>query len=75
MPSHLAEGILSKVYDDGFQEVSYIWDWGNKRDGGYVGPDGETTSINRYVIDFGSMYQRHTDNTSTRKVRVVHVVR
>ncbi len=73
MPPGLSTGILSARYD-GFQEVAFIWNWGDVRDGSFR-PDGETTSINRYIIDFTSMYQRNIDNNRTRKVRVVHVVR
>ena len=73
MPPELSTEIL-KAWYNGFQEVTFIWDWGDSRDGSFR-PDGETTSINRYIIDFTSMYQRNIDNNRTRKVRVVHVVR
>ena len=37
------------------ENVSYIWDWGEKRQGSYVTADGESTSTNRYTIDWGEM--------------------
>ena len=73
MPPELSTGILSEWYD-GCQQVSFIWNWGDSREGSFR-LDGEATSINRYVIDFTAMYQRNVDNSRTRKVRVVHVVR
>lgn len=43
------------------------------RQGSYQ-PNGENTSINRYIIDFDTMYQRNIDNGRTRKVKVVFVL-
>ena len=73
MPSDLANGI---VYEwlNGSHEVSFIWDWGETRPGSFC-PDGEVTSINRYIIDFRSMQQRNTDNGRTRAVKLVRVLR
>ena len=70
MPHFLSDPILEE-WRNGAHQVSFIWDWKNQRRGSYVTPDGEYTSINRYVIDFDTMYQRNTDSGSTRRVKVV----
>ena len=73
MPQELSTGILAE-WRDGAQQVSFVWDWQTSREGSYA-PDGATTSLNRYLIDFTTMHQRNIDNDRTRRVRVVHVVR
>jgi hypothetical protein len=72
MPYYLSGPIL-ELWIKGAQLVSYIWDWKDTRKGSYR-PDGADTSINRYIIDFDTMYQRNSDNDRTRKVKVVCVV-
>ena len=55
------------------QDAGYTWDWG---EGGRVGswrPEGEDTSINRYIIDFVSCIQTNIDNGRKRSIRVVWV--
>ena len=55
------------------QDAVYTWDWG---EGGRVGswrPEGEDTSINRYMIDFVSGIQTNIDNRRKRSIRVVWV--
>ena len=74
MPHCLSDRILEQ-WLNGAQEVSFIWDWKNTRRGSYRGPNGEETSINRYIIDFATMQQRNLDSQSTRKVKVVCVLR
>ena len=54
------------------EDVSYTWDWGNSRYGSWA-PEGELTSINRYVIDFNAWEQRNIDNDRRRSVRLVWV--
>ena len=54
------------------EDVGYTWDWGNSRYGSWK-PDGEVTSINRYVIDFNTWEQRNVDNDRRRSVRLVWV--
>ena len=73
MPHELADSILEK-WMNGAQQVSFIWDWQATRNGSYQ-PNGADTSINRYIIDFDTMYQRNVDNNRTRKVKVVCVLR
>ena len=73
MPHELSDPILQQ-WQQGAQQVSFIWDWKNARKGSYQ-PDGAETSINRYIIDFDTMQQRNTDNNRIRKVQVVAVLR
>ena len=72
MPHDLSNGIL-QWWSNGSRQVSFIWDWQGTRQGSYQ-PNGENTSINRYIIDFDTMYQRNLDNGRTRKVKVVFVL-
>ena len=71
MPHDLSNAMLQQ-WSNGAQQVSFIWDWQATRQGSYQ-PNGENTSINRYIIDFDTMYQRNLDNGRTRKVKVVFV--
>ena len=73
MPQELSDSILEQV-THGAQQVSFIWDWKTSRLGSYQ-PGGAQTSINRYMIDFNTMYQRNLDNNRMRKVKVVRVLR
>ena len=73
MPHELSDSILEQ-WTSGAQQVSFIWDWQATRKGSHQ-PDGEDTSINRYIIDFDTMHQRNMDNDRTRRVKVVCVLR
>ena len=73
MPHELSDSILQQ-WTRGTDQVSVIWDWKTTRAGSYR-LNGEETSINRYIIDFDTMYQRNIDNGRTRKVKVVCVLR
>ena len=73
MPRELSEQLL-EVWRGGENQGSYVWDWGRARLGSYVDPNGEATSMNRYVIDFAAMLQRNTDNNRTRAIRIVQVL-
>ena len=73
MPHELSNGILEQ-WHNGAQEVSFIWDWHGTRPGSYQ-TDGANTSLNRYIIDFGTIQQRNIDNNRTRRVKVVYVLR
>ena len=73
MPQELSDAILEQ-WTYGAQQVGYIWDWKTTRLGSYQ-PGGAQTSINRYIIDFDTMYQRNLDNNRMRKVKVVCVLR
>ena len=72
MPHELSDPILQQ-WHRGAQTVSFVWDWQTTRKGSYQ-PDGEETSISRYIIDFDKMEQRNLDNDRTRKVQVVGVL-
>ena len=54
------------------EDAGYTWDLGNSRYGSWA-PEGELTSINRYVIDFNTWEQRNLDNDRRRSVRLVWV--
>ena len=73
MPQELSDSILEQ-WTHGAQQVAFIWDWKTTRLGSYQ-PGGAQTSINRYIIDFDTMYQRNLDNNRMRKVKVVCVLR
>ena len=72
MPLELSSELLDKKRQD-FEEVTFVWDWADTREGSFA-PDGEKTSFNRYVLNFGTMLQRNMDNERTRRVRIVHIV-
>ena len=72
MPRELSEQLL-EVWRGEENQGSYVWDWGGARLGSYVDPEGEATSLNRYVIDFAAMRQRNIDNDRTRAIRIVQV--
>ena len=72
MPQFLSQKI-HEVYVHGNNAV-YTWDWGSKRWGSYVDPEGQNTTINRYTIDFEEMLQTNIDNNRQRSVRWVWVL-
>ena len=71
LPPFLSQTIYD-TYARG-NNAAYTWDWGNKRNGSYVDPEGQSTSINRYTIDFDEMLQTNSDNNRKRSVRWVWV--
>ena len=71
LPQFLSQKIY-EVYVHG-NNAAYTWDWGSKRSGSYVDPEGQSTSINRYTIDFDEMLQTNIDNNRKRSVRWVWV--
>ena len=73
MPQELSDSILEQ-WTNGAEQVAFIWDWKTTRPGSYQ-PGGAQTSINRYIIDFDTMYQRNLDNNRMRKVKIVCVLR
>ena len=73
MPRQLSEPLL-ELWRDGENHCSYVWDWEGARPGSYVDPEGEETSLNRYIIDFVAMLQRNTDNSRTRAIKIVNVL-
>ena len=73
MPSELATAIL-ELWINGAQEVGYVWDWGDTRQGSYA-PNGAYTTINRYTVNLDTMRQRNTDNNRIRKLKIAYVLR
>ena len=73
MPRELSEQLL-EIWRGGENQGSYVWDWRGARSGSYVDPEGEETSLNRYIIDFVAMLQRNTDNNRTRAIKIVQVL-
>ena len=71
VPSWLSQDIYAQ-YALG-NDVGYTWDWGDKRNGSYVNPEGYTTTINRYTIDFTAMLQTNIDNNRKRSVRWIWI--
>ena len=72
MPCELSSQLLDK-YQQNCESAGYIWNWEETREGTWT-PDGDTTSINRYVIDFLTMMQTNIDTQRTRRVRFVRIV-
>ena len=64
---------MSQQLYDRFQpnetDIGYTWDWGNTRAGSWA-PDGQETSINRYLPDFETMQQRNLDNNKRESFRI-----
>ena len=73
MPQELSDSILDS-WTGGAQQVVFIWNWKTTRRKSYQ-PGGAQTSINRYIIDFDTMYQRNMENNRMRKVKIVCVLR
>ena len=70
IPAEMSQQIYHKYTNQ--EDAVYTWDWGDARAGSWQ-PDGEETSINRYMIDFEAWEQRNLDNDRRRSVRLVWV--
>ena len=70
IPAAMSQQIYHKYTNQ--ENAGYTWDWGDARAGSWQ-PDGEETSINRYMIDFEAWEQRNLDNNRRRSVRLVWV--
>ena len=70
IPAEMSQQIYHKYTNQ--EDAVYTWDWGDARAGSWQ-PDGEETSINRYMIDFQAWEQRNLDNDRRRSVRLVWV--
>ena len=70
-PKELSRQLYEK-YING-QDARYTWDWGPGGRSGSWEPNGEETSISRYVIDFVNMVQTNIDNQRKRSVRIFWV--
>ena len=55
IPQEMSAGLFEKFKAG--QDAGYTWDWGDSRKGSWQ-PDGEDTSINRYMIDFVRKQQK-----------------
>ena len=70
IPASISTALYEKYTNN--EDACYTWDWGDARSGAWK-PEGEETSINRYVIDFNTWEQRNLDNDRRRSVRLVWV--
>ena len=70
IPQFISEP-LYQAYIARLDLAGYTWDWGPGNRLGSWKPDGEDTSINRYVIDFRNMVQTNIDNQRKHSVRIV----
>ena len=64
IPAPISTALYEKYTNN--EDAGYTWDWGDTRSGSWR-PDGEETSINRYVIDFRAWEQRNIDNNRKRQ--------
>ena len=71
IPQEMSAQLYDK-YING-EDAGYTWDWGEGGRAGSWKPDGEVTSINRYVIDFATGVQTNTDNQRKRSIRIIWV--
>ena len=71
IPQEMSAQLYDK-YVNG-QDAGYTWDWGEGGRAGSWKPDGELTSINRYVIDFANGVQTNLDNQRKRSIRIIWV--
>ena len=67
IPADMSQAIYEKYIND--EDACYTWDWGSSRAGSWR-PEGEETSINRYIINFETWEQRNVDNDRRRSVRL-----
>ena len=70
IPAEMSKALYQKYTNN--EDACYTWDWGDTRSGAWR-PDGEETTINRYVIDFRAWEQRNIDNGRRRSVRLAWV--
>ena len=65
---------LERLRGSGYDEATYVYDWGKKRNGNYLDPiTAEVTTLSRYSIDFRTKMQRNLDSESMREVRLVYI--
>ena len=72
IPAPMSQELFDK-YRAGEQDIGYTWDWGEARPGSWR-PEGEETSINRYLLDFESMVQTNINNHRKRSFRITWVL-
>ena len=71
MPQELSQQLIARMTAG--ENAVYTWNWGENGRIGSWAPDGQTTSINRYMHDFELMLQRNIDNGRQRSIRIVYV--
>ena len=71
MPQALSAALVATMNRG--EDAVYTWDWGPDGRKGSWAPDGATTSVNRYMLDFRRMVQRNMDNNRERSIRIVYV--
>ena len=72
----LPASMSKQLYDKhiaGEQDIGYTWDWGDSRYGSWC-PDGEKSSISRYLLDWECMKQTNIDKQRERSFRVAWVL-
>ena len=67
----IAQMIFEKMRNG--ENALYTYDWGPDGREGSWRPEGQNTTINRYVIDFNSLTQMNIDNQSMRSIRIAYV--
>ena len=72
IPASMSQELYDR-HRAGEEWIGYTWDWGEARRGAWR-PDGEETSINRYLLDFRSMVQTNIDNQRVRSFRITWVL-
>ena len=72
LPPSMSRELYEK-YIAGEQDIGYTWDWGDSRYGSWC-PDGEKSSINRYLLDWERMKQTNIDKKRERSFRVAWVL-
>ena len=71
MPEELSQQLIARMNDG--ENAVYTWNWGENGRIGSWAPDGQSTSLNRYMHDFELMLQRNIDNGRQRSIRIVWV--
>ena len=73
MPQELSQQLIARMTEG--ENAVYTWNWGENGRTGSWAPDGESTSINRYIHDFELKLQTNMDNGRQRSIRIVYVRR
>ena len=73
MPQVLSQQLIARMTE--VENAVYTWNWSENGRTGSWAPDGESTSVNRYMHDFELMLERNIDNGRQRSIRIVYVRR
>ena len=71
LPTDMSDQVLAR-YQANEIDIGYTWDWGDTRVGSWQ-PDDETTSINRYTLNFDTWEQTNIDSQRKRNFRIAWV--